>query len=576
MWGHIGRREWVEDALAPACFACGGDFSLFRRRHHCRCCGRVHCYACCSHFHRVPPVLHQLSQDTSGGVVRLCDLCYENSAFAQCHEALLVALAGMPLSMVALHGAVRVVCSRWKGAVDAIDAVCRPLHVELVIAPCTRLQTVLLRAHRGELARTLRWRVHILRAGWAPARNTLLTCPEILSLRSHQHLPHVRAAICQTWKALHNDVNLVMLPHWLDFARQDKAYFDHGVLALAQRCKGIAMRVYLRTKNLRVLCAVSHQWKLDILKAVAFVDSVACLSSAENLDEARAMLRAVQKPFLLPWSPHVECLNIDTSTLCVIPSACKPLRVTLDVRDAGKAYRCDILIKRDNLTQDCVAMAVAFWMNRLCRTDITRYSVFKINDQVGIIAMLTKAVSLYSLKYVKRQTLLNHLLELNPDKSALRLRGDFVASSADAAMFAYCVGVGDRHLQNMLVDDVGNPVHIDFGFLFGEDPKGRTGPIRLTQDTVDALGGAGSPSFQIFVKRCQAIYVRMRKHVRFWFQLASHHEGALVHFQTRFLRGELDARASVRIAVMVDVASAPCRVQSLLDAGRHILTTLHR
>ena len=39
--------EWVSDDLAPVCMKCSAKFSITRRRHHCRACGKVFCSSCC-------------------------------------------------------------------------------------------------------------------------------------------------------------------------------------------------------------------------------------------------------------------------------------------------------------------------------------------------------------------------------------------------------------------------------------------------------------------------------------------------------------------------------------------------
>ena len=39
--------EWVSDDLAPACMKCTTKFSITRRRHHCRACGKIFCSTCC-------------------------------------------------------------------------------------------------------------------------------------------------------------------------------------------------------------------------------------------------------------------------------------------------------------------------------------------------------------------------------------------------------------------------------------------------------------------------------------------------------------------------------------------------
>ena len=40
------RAEWLPDAAAAACQACQAVFTLTRRKHHCRNCGRIFCDAC--------------------------------------------------------------------------------------------------------------------------------------------------------------------------------------------------------------------------------------------------------------------------------------------------------------------------------------------------------------------------------------------------------------------------------------------------------------------------------------------------------------------------------------------------
>ena len=42
---------WVPDSDAPGCMICGARFTLVKRRHHCRACGKVLCAACCGDKH---------------------------------------------------------------------------------------------------------------------------------------------------------------------------------------------------------------------------------------------------------------------------------------------------------------------------------------------------------------------------------------------------------------------------------------------------------------------------------------------------------------------------------------------
>jgi hypothetical protein len=53
---HVSRQiydeksHWMPDVLCKHCYACESQFTMFRRRHHCRLCGQVFCSRCSSFF----------------------------------------------------------------------------------------------------------------------------------------------------------------------------------------------------------------------------------------------------------------------------------------------------------------------------------------------------------------------------------------------------------------------------------------------------------------------------------------------------------------------------------------------
>eukprot|EP01063_Lacrimia_lanifica_P009612 TRINITY_DN16553_c1_g1_i1.p1 TRINITY_DN16553_c1_g1~~TRINITY_DN16553_c1_g1_i1.p1 ORF type:complete len:263 (+),score=46.14 TRINITY_DN16553_c1_g1_i1:56-844(+) len=64
----VCRDHWTPDSDAPECVGCGIGFTLFRRRHHCRCCGRVFCAPCSQERRPLP----QLGYEEE---VRVCTAC---------------------------------------------------------------------------------------------------------------------------------------------------------------------------------------------------------------------------------------------------------------------------------------------------------------------------------------------------------------------------------------------------------------------------------------------------------------------------------------------------------------------
>jgi phosphatidylinositol 3-kinase len=44
------------------------------------------------------------------------------------------------------------------------------------------------------------------------------------------------------------------------------------------------------------------------------------------------------------------------------------------------------------------------------------------------------------------------------------------------------LGVGDRHLENLMLVENGKILHIDFGFIMGKEPPAKRGPpIKLCE-----------------------------------------------------------------------------------------------
>ena len=42
----VSNPEWQDDGTSKGCTGCAKEFSMFRRRHHCRTCGKLYCHDC--------------------------------------------------------------------------------------------------------------------------------------------------------------------------------------------------------------------------------------------------------------------------------------------------------------------------------------------------------------------------------------------------------------------------------------------------------------------------------------------------------------------------------------------------
>ena len=87
----------------------------------------------------------------------------------------------------------------------------------------------------------------------------------------------------------------------------------------------------------------------------------------------------------------------------------------------------------------------------------------------------------------------------------------FVKSCAGYCVATYLLGVGDRHMDNLMLTSAGRLFHIDFGFILGNDPKPLPPKVRLIKPMVDAMGGASSAHYARFQQICCEAFNILRR-----------------------------------------------------------------
>ncbi|KAM9924019.1 hypothetical protein OXX59_004800 [Metschnikowia pulcherrima] len=97
------------------------------------------------------------------------------------------------------------------------------------------------------------------------------------------------------------------------------------------------------------------------------------------------------------------------------------------------------------------------------------------------------------IKPVLRHFFLNNFV--TPDKW-FASRQIYIRGVATTSIVGYMLGLGDRHCNNILLDEfTGEPIHIDLGVAFDQGKRLKvpeTVPFRLTRDVVDGFGYMGT------------------------------------------------------------------------------------
>ena len=236
------------------------------------------------------------------------------------------------------------------------------------------------------------------------------------------------------------------------------------------------------------------------------------------LADPKNELMAFDPPLPLPLDPRVSIVGCYPEDSIVFKSSLYPLLIHFKTSD-GKKY--PIIFKTgDDLRQDQLVIQVIALMDRLLRKEnldlkLTPYRILATSSNAGAVQFIpSMSLAAASAKY--KGSILAYLRANNPDTTAdLGIRAStmdtYVKSCAGYCVITYLLGVGDRHLDNLLLAPSGHFFHADFGYILGRDPKPFAPAMKLCKEMVEGMGGSTSPHYAAFKSYCFTAYTTLRK-----------------------------------------------------------------
>lgn len=151
---------------------------------------------------------------------------------------------------------------------------------------------------------------------------------------------------------------------------------------------------------------------------------------------------------------------------------------------------------------------------------INPYEIMSVGTNVGIIECVPNSTSIDCLKKQLGDKTLSQFFSdyfaLKGEKAYKTAIKNFAKSLAGYSLVCYFLAIKDRHNGNILLDDEGHIIHIDFGFMLSNAPgkgiKFETAPFKLTAEFVEVLGGVKGSNFKYFRKLLQAGFMACKKH----------------------------------------------------------------
>ncbi|KAJ2500918.1 hypothetical protein GGH96_002332 [Coemansia sp. RSA 1972] len=267
---------------------------------------------------------------------------------------------------------------------------------------------------------------------------------------------------------------------------------------------------------------------------------------------------ASQQALHQPFASDLPTIAGFDDAIDVMHSLQRPKKITI-VGSDGQRY--SFLCKpKDDLRKDARLMEFNAMINQLFGGDsrarprrlrICTYAVVPLNEECGLIEWVPNTVGvrhvllrLYSARGVSvsmaqakalldapgaepERQFLDHVLPRFPSvlhewfvrqfgspRAWLEARSLFTRSAAAMSMVGHILGLGDRHCENILLDErSGGVLHVDFNCLFDKGlslEKPERVPFRLTHNMVDAMGVTGYEG--AFRRSCELALGLLREH----------------------------------------------------------------
>ncbi|KAI5954298.1 STT4 [Candida jiufengensis] len=258
-----------------------------------------------------------------------------------------------------------------------------------------------------------------------------------------------------------------------------------------------------------------------------------------KIDEEMALIK-VEPGVYLPSNPDGVLVDINRKSGRPLQSHAKaPFMATfkikkdlIDYDEKGKEQTIEIekwqsaIFKvGDDCRQDVLALQLisifrTIWNDSGLDLYVFPYRVTATAPGCGVIDVLPNSTSRDMLGREAVNGLYEYFItKFGPENSIefQKARNNLIKSLAAYSIISYLLQFKDRHNGNIMYDDQGHILHIDFGFCFDIVPGGvkfEAAPFKLTHEMIMVLGGNDeTQSFKWFEELCIKGYLACRPYL---------------------------------------------------------------
>jgi len=231
-------------------------------------------------------------------------------------------------------------------------------------------------------------------------------------------------------------------------------------------------------------------------------------------------------PMLYPFDVSYKIVKINSVN--ELHSYTKPLLVDVEIEKCGITKSAKFIVKKDSSVrkEQIVACLIKILQTKLLYQShrgrletfepVPAYDIVVVTNEIGIIDFVNDSKTLRAIQ-MDGYTLQNYVYEFNETMTLNEIKNRIIKSLAISSCISYVLGLGDRHLDNIMMNKMGQIFHIDYAHIM-ENPKTNIlgePVIKVTREMIDILGGEKS----IYYKRFKTYIIKVFDVLRLYKQV---------------------------------------------------------
>ncbi len=545
--------QWVSDDAIKTCYYCNTEFTFLIRKHHCRICGRIFCYKCSNNWREIPKNIsipaknlnlknsfnlkNQFNTWFYKNQERVCICCDKLIQDKTDIDVLLLVFRFLNIRDVKF---VMLTSKKWYKAGLQYLTILRSIQYKNFMQPITDYERDILHANMLYYTQHSKWiftliqfgfydifklitcnkntncKNIICKSGCSPtldnldiiqllANNSINIQIKLFLLQQLNKITDTELKICSPLfinQIAHNPAVFLFLSDYLQNNPALKFYYDWE---------------FIRS-NIIINNQINQQINIQVKNLYYSLQHMNFININNYQEQIKKSFGNGRIPYLFDMTS--EIISVFYSQITPIHSKTMPILIPLKIKTKnGFVQHKKILFKKDNILQDFIICKIIKLINfilkqeRIIHNEYISYDIILLTNYSGFIEIVDNAETIYNIQNKYKTSILNYILDNNPENTINFIRENFMTSLAVYSVITYLLGIGDRHLNNIMIHKNGSIFHIDFGYILGNDPKINMTPIRLSDSMIEVIGGKTSQNYQSFRDKCSKIFNCLRNHM---------------------------------------------------------------